>query len=552
MLARLKNGQVLEDKYTIVRQIGGGGMGIVYEAEHMALNVRVAIKVLHPTEADDPNMLARFKVEARSAAGIRHRNVVDVTDFGLTPDRRPFFVMEYLQGESLADRLDKRAALSEREAVEVADQILSGLAAAHKKGIIHRDLKPENVWLAKAEDGAETVKLLDFGIAKIVGASLSSRMQTLELEARPTTQRGMVLGTPGYMAPESITVGGGSDARSDLFAVGVLLYEMIIGRRPFNGVTVHEIMMATATDPVPQPSALQPGISAAMERLIVTSLAKEPDDRFQTAEEFIRHLTAAAVGRIPENARPCQTRVGLPSVIPPAALKRVKKNLPEPAADLSRSRSDGSPRRAGLADSRPDRGLRQSGTAGPRPDLRRSRDIALAAGDRGALSKTGQRGALSKTGQRGGDRPRVRFSLPISPLAILFLLGLGAAFYFLYLREGPWREIGHEEDWKLNGRAPAAAGTGDAEEPAADAPTGPIGSAAAVGGTVTIWLDVDPFEAHITVNGSPVAERPITVPRGSDPIRLRATAPNKEALAVDVVPDKDRTVRLRLRPVGDR
>jgi len=543
VLARLRTGQVLEDKYTIVRQIGGGGMGIVYEAEHMALDVRVAIKVLHPTEADDPNMLARFKSEARSAAGIRHRNVVDVTDFGLTPDRRPFFVMEYLTGESLADRLDRRTALSEREAVEIADQILSGLAAAHKKGIIHRDLKPENVWLSRSEDGSETVKLLDFGIAKIVGGAISGRPANLDVEARPTTQRGIVLGTPGYMAPESITVGGGSDARSDLFAVGVLLYEMVVGRRPFNGVTVHDIMLATATEPVPQPSALQPGISTAMERLILTSLAKEPGDRFQTAEEFLRHLTAAAVGRIPENARPCVTRVGLPSVIPPAALKRVKNKLPDAAGDLSRSRPGQSPQRGALSDSRADRDQRQAATAVPRPDLRRSRDLSRSAADRAALSKSGTRGAAKKI------RPR-RY-LPISPLAILFLLGLGAAFYFLYLRDGPWREISHEESWKLHEHAPSGEAL-DSSRPFEATAADRLGAPAPTGGTVTIWLDVDPFEAHVTVNGSPIAERPITVPKGNEPIRLRATAPNKEPLSVDVVPDKDRTVQLRLRPAGGR
>jgi serine/threonine protein kinase len=535
--ARLKTGQVLEDKYSIVRQIGGGGMGIVYEAEHLALKLRVAIKVLHPTEADDPNVLARFKSEARAAAGIRHRNIVEVTDFGLTPDGRPFFVMQYLIGESLADRLDKRGALSEREAVEIADQILSGLGAAHKKGIIHRDLKPENVWLAKAEDGSESVKLLDFGIAKIVGASLPNRLVTMDLEERPTTQRGIVMGTPGYMAPESITVGGVSDARSDLFAVGVLLYEMVVGRRPFNGVTVHDIMMATATEPVPQPSAVKPGVSSAMERLILTALAKEPVDRFQTAEEFIRHLTAAAVGRVPDDARPCKTRVGLPSVIPPAALKRVKDRPPESSDPPPAARPV--PRRGASSDRAQDRGLRQSATAGPRPDLRRSRDLAGSSDKRAALAKSGLRGKPPSS--------RPRFYLPISPLAILFLIGLGVAFYLLFLHDGPWREIGHEEGWKLHERAPSGA------DLKASKPFEAIAAeqlAEAAGGTVTLWLDVDPFEAHVTVNGSPITERPITVPRGGDPLRLRATAPHMAPLEVDVVPDRDRTVQLRLRPAA--
>jgi hypothetical protein len=291
-------------------------------------------------------------------------------------------------------------------------------------------------------------------------------------------------------------------------------------------------MMATATEAVPQPSVLQPGISTAMERLILTSLAKEPGDRFQTAEEFIRHLTAAAVGRVPENARPCVTRVGLPSVIPPAALKRVKNQPPDPA-----------PRRGGSSDRLADRGLHQSATAGPRPDLRRSRDLSRSAADRAALTKSNV--------HREAKKVRRRRSLPISPFAVLFLLGLGAAFYFLYLREGPWREIDHEEEWKLHGRAPSGQDLDEAKPFEAMAAK-KLAETATAAGTVTLWLDVDPFEAHVTVNGSPVAERPITVPKGSEPIRLRATAPKMEPLSVDVVPDKDRTVQLRLRPAGGR
>jgi len=525
VIALLKNGQVLEGKYTILRQIGGGGMGMVYEAEHIALNVRVAVKVLHPTEADDPNVLARFKSEARSAAGIRHRNVVEVTDFGLTPDRRPFFVMEYLNGESLADRLDKRKALSEREAVEILDQILCGLSAAHKKGIIHRDLKPENVWLAQSEDGAETVKILDFGIAKIVGNALTKRLETQDLEVRPQTQRGVVLGTPGYMAPESITVGGSADARSDLFAVGVLLYEMIVGRRPFNGVTVHEIMLATATAPVPQPSAIVPDISVPMERLILTSLAKSPEDRFQSAEEFLQYLTAAAVGRIPDNARACVTRICLPSVMPPAALKRVKQAVPAGSPDPLR-RSEVGSRPRSLSGSRPgrDRDLGYSSPGYAAPPSR----VSPAA--------------------RTAKRPRASFSLPISPLALVFFLGVAGAFYFVYLREGPFREVGHNDDAHLEAAEAPLPKTRAALAPSGKTAIDPDADAV----TVNLWLDLDPPGALVTVDGTPIADRPLVVPRSSTPIVLRATAPQMKPLAVDIVPDKDRTVVLHLRPESRR
>ncbi|MBW2278082.1 MAG: serine/threonine protein kinase, partial [Deltaproteobacteria bacterium] len=145
----LSSGDILEGKYVIGPRLGAGGMGVVYQGEHITLGMQVAIKVLHPSEADDPTMIARFKAEARSAAAIRHQNVVEVTDFGLTPDRRPFFVMTHLKGESLSERLDRSVALTDRETVEIADQILRGLSVAHRRGVVHRDLKPENVFIAK-------------------------------------------------------------------------------------------------------------------------------------------------------------------------------------------------------------------------------------------------------------------------------------------------------------------------------------------------------------------------------------------------------------------
>ena len=280
-------------------------MGVVYEAEHNELHLRVAIKVLHPLEAVDQNMITRFKVEARSAASIRHQNVVEVTDFGLTPDNRPFFVMEFVEGESLADRLDRQSVLSERETVEILDQILSGLSVAHKKGIIHRDIKPENVIIAR-QNGKKIVKLLDFGIAKIVGGSTLSN-PIHYTTARPETEQGIVLGTPGYMAPESMTGRGKVDTRADLFSVGVIMYEMITGQRPFKGTDAHTVMLETVRKPVPRPSAVNPNISKAMEQLCLTSLAKNPDERIQTTDEFVYQLTAAAVGRIPDGVRAIHT-----------------------------------------------------------------------------------------------------------------------------------------------------------------------------------------------------------------------------------------------------
>ncbi len=287
-------------------------MGVVYAAEHKLINRPVAIKVLHPSAAEDSHVISRFEGEARAAAGIRHRNVVEVTDFGLTPDRRPFFVMELLVGESLADRLDNRICLSEREAVDITDQILCGLSSAHRRGIVHRDLKPENIFLARDDDNREIVKILDFGIAKIVGGIAPFPPVVGADPAGPVTGAGIALGTPGYMSPESVSGHGRVDARSDLFSLGVLLFEMLTGRRPFRGETAHDVIMSTISSPVPRPTSLRSDINPALEHLILTALAKDPDARHQNAEDFLRALTAAAVGRMEEGAHPCHSDVEAP------------------------------------------------------------------------------------------------------------------------------------------------------------------------------------------------------------------------------------------------
>jgi len=485
----LEPGKLLEGKYRIVRRLGQGGMGVVYEAEHSELHLRVAIKVLHPAESFDATAIARFKTEARSAASIRHKNVVEVTDYGLTPDQRPFFVMEYLNGESLADRLDRRHTLSERETVEIADQILSGLGSAHRKGIVHRDLKPENVLFACSDDGQEVIKLLDFGIAKIAGGTTASTV--LYDDNRPQTQRGVVLGTPGYMAPETVTGRAEADVRSDLFAVGVLLYEMLVGRRPFQGDSPHETMMATATRPVPRPSALKPDISDAMERLVLTALAKNPSDRFQNTDEFVRHLSAAAVGRIPSDARPCKTVVGLPSVMPAF--------LGSPARTRSTETQPQRPEQV-PAPRRP--------APRPRPEMSR---------------------------YKGPARTR-RLSIPVSPWLVVFLLAVAGGVYYFFLHESPFLVIDHDEEGKVHERdvpGSEGAGGGSYSQPLARP-------------DVIIWLDVVPKDAAASWGGKAMPARPLVVPGGDSPVELTLDAPGYQPQTIRVIPDAEQTVKVRL------
>jgi serine/threonine protein kinase len=499
----LSQGDILEGKYTIGPRLGEGGMGVVFQAEHISLGVKVAVKVLHPSEADDSNMIARFKVEARSAAGIRHQNVVEVTDFGLTPDRRPFFVMEYLRGESLADRLDRRHTLTEREAVELADQILSGLSSAHRRGVIHRDLKPENVFLATRDEGREIVKLLDFGIAKIIGGQQTQPGKQRDSN-RPLTMRGTVLGTPGYMAPETINAEESIDARADLFSVGVLLYEMLTGRRPFTGAVPHAIMSQTVSRPVPRPSAIRPDLSDAMERLILTALAKDPNDRYQTAEEFVHHLTAAAVGRVPDDARPCKTRVGMPSIAPGSnASSEALPLLDRHAVDTSQISGSGA---AGSAPAAPR----------PAPAPRATRPI------------------------------RRRAPIVVSPLMIVLLLALGGAVYYFFFYQSPMRIVEHESRTSGLPRSEHRSQPSEKPHSAGPAPSDVDTDQLGLPASVTIWLDLSPRDAVVRWDGAVVKERPLVVPGSTKPSRLRVTAKGYIPQSRGVIPDRERTFRIKL------
>lgn len=509
MVSELATGDILEGKYAIGPRLGEGGMGVVYQAEHISLGIKVAIKVLHPTEADDPTMIERFKTEARSAAAIRHQNVVEVTDFGLTPDRRPFFVMSYLRGESLAERLDRRQVLTERETVEIADQILGGLAVAHRRGVVHRDLKPENVFISKGDDGRETVKLLDFGIAKILGGHRTHPGNRGD-GRRQLTLKGTVLGTPGYMAPESIEGDAAIDGRADLFAVGVLMYEMLTGVRPFSGSSPLEIMSQTVARPPARPTAIRRDISDAMERLILTSLAKDPSDRYQTTEEFAHHLTAAAVGRIPDDARPCRTRVGMPSA-PPA---------PFPGSRAAAVYSGD---------------VETAALAGPAPQPRPVKSPRAPAASRPLTAHR------STTVRRSAP-------LVVSPLLILFLLALGGAAYYLFFYESPVKIVEHDsrtwfspvdgDDRPSRRNDPVSA---PPDSPSPDSPS-------PAGGQVILWLEISPPNATVLLDGEPTNDRPLTVPVSLSPLELRVSAPGYAPHQQQVIPDREQTLRVRLEP----
>jgi len=275
-------------QYRIVEKIGAGGMGEVYRAHDERLDRDVALKVLPAEFAADPERLKRFEREARATAALSHANILAVHDVG-THEGVPYLVEELLEGESLKDRLG-RGSLTQGEVLRIAGEIAKGLAVAHEKGIVHRDLKPGNVFLTK--DG--TVKILDFGLAKLVPTVPPSEAETVGQSATGTTALGGVLGTVAYMAPEQAR-GRPVDQRADVFAFGVVLYEMLTDERPFRGATGTDVMAAILKD---EPAALPARVPQPVAEVVARCLAKNPDRRYQRAGEIRAALEAVQSGTV--------------------------------------------------------------------------------------------------------------------------------------------------------------------------------------------------------------------------------------------------------------
>jgi eukaryotic-like serine/threonine-protein kinase len=282
--------QVVADRYKILRKLGEGGMGAVYLAEHVVIEKKFALKVLAPELARRPDLVARFLQEARSASRIAHENVIDISDFGQSPDGLVFISMEFLDGKDLGEMVRKQGAMEWGQAREIVLQICRALRAAHDKGIVHRDMKPENIFLIHREGQPHFVKILDFGIAKVMG---------LDPNGPRLTRTGMIFGTPEYMAPEQAE-GKDTDHRADIYAVGCILYHLMTGQTPF----VAESFMTMLTkhlmeDPVP-PSMRRPDlpISPEMDALVLKSLEKDREKRWQSMAELLEAVSACP---IPEN-----------------------------------------------------------------------------------------------------------------------------------------------------------------------------------------------------------------------------------------------------------
>ena len=279
-------GKVLDNKYRLDSYLSRGGMGAVYRATHVMLGRPVAVKLINPDLVTSPDIVRRFQREARAVTHLNHPNIVEVYDLGQTPDGTLYIAMELVSGESLSSVIKSGGPLPPSRIVSIISQVASALALAHRKEIVHRDLKPHNIMITQGEDGREHAKLLDFGIAK-----------TFEFDANTKlTATGSTIGTPQYMSPEQAT-GADVDARSDLYSLGIIIYEMLVGEVPFNDPSLTAILVKHMNElPVP-PSQRRPDlqISPALEAIALRCLEKDPAKRFQTAGELGAELQGVPI-----------------------------------------------------------------------------------------------------------------------------------------------------------------------------------------------------------------------------------------------------------------
>jgi len=266
--------------YRVTKLLGEGGMGAVYLGEHPVIGRKVAIKVLHTALAADKDIVARFFNEARAIHLIGHPNIVEILDFGQTPDGQPYFIMEFLTGEALSE-IVSRGPIAAPEVAHYSDQMCRALSAAHAKGIVHRDLKPHNVQIVD-KDGQPFVKILDFGVAKILAAPDGS--QSVK------TRTGSLMGTPIYMSPEQCKGAGLLDHRTDIYSLGVMIFEMLAGRPPFQAEGIGELFAKHMLEEAPSVLDFAPETPPGMAAAVMKSLNKELDDRFSSMEEFRKGL----------------------------------------------------------------------------------------------------------------------------------------------------------------------------------------------------------------------------------------------------------------------
>jgi serine/threonine protein kinase len=332
-LGTLQPGDVIAEKYELEREVGRGAMGTVWAAFHRTLGQRVAIKLISPEHVGSPDARRRFSVEAKAAARLRSRHVVQVQDDGETASGTPYIVMEYLEGETLEQRLAHTAPLPLPDAVRIASHVGRALARAHAQGVVHRDLKSGNIFIARSDDDDHgwIAKVLDFGVAKFA-----------EMRDASTTKTGTIVGTPLFMSPEQVRGAAHVDHRADLYSLGIVFFHMVTGRFAFNGPSYSDVLVAICTEPLPDIRELAPGLPEPLRVWFRRACARAPEDRYQSADEMVEALqeAAGAAGRVAyfpgeEPAPPSRTVVGH---VPPHEVGSIDRvSTPNQSGDTLRS-----------------------------------------------------------------------------------------------------------------------------------------------------------------------------------------------------------------------
>ena len=325
-------GTTVDGRYSIEKKLGEGGMGVVYLATHAIIGKKCALKVLRGELSNESEVGARFVQEAQSAAAIGNDHIIEISDFGQLPDGSAYFVMEFLDGAALHDVLEETPKLEPARALDIMIQSCEALAAAHNSNIVHRDLKPDNIYLITKGGREDFVKVLDFGIAKV--ASQSSRL----------TKTGMIFGTPQYMSPEQ-AAGSGVDARTDIYSLGIIMYEMLCGHVPFEADTFMGVLTKHLyEEPIP-PRRLVPPVelSQNMEAVLIKAISKKPEKRYQSMQEFQQDLEALAEGRTPEIVFD-QMRETSATTVPPPAPSEIVGGAKKHADKSSAPQSGGKPK----------------------------------------------------------------------------------------------------------------------------------------------------------------------------------------------------------------
>ena len=313
-------GQTLAGKYRLEERLNEGGMGTVYRGTHVLMDKTVAVKVLRPSLAADEKIVARFSREARAASRISHPHALSVTDFGESEDGVVFIVMEYLSGSTLKEIIRHEGPMPLSRVGEILRQVGSALEAAHEQGVVHRDLKSENIMLLST-NGPDYAKVLDFGIAKIIEPDGTYNPGL--------TSPDLVIGTPQYMSPEQCSQSQDIDARSDIYSLGVIAYEMLVGKVPFTGESPTAIMMKHLQEPSPSVLEQRPDVPSAIGRVVTRAMAKRPDDRYLSVGEMVEEFTVAA-GQEP-NATPATAPTTGPNriVVPTKAVVTTVRGVVE-------------------------------------------------------------------------------------------------------------------------------------------------------------------------------------------------------------------------------